>query len=32
MEHPSPEISAILAFDLAEATKHLAERDDCLKR
>ncbi len=27
-----PEISAILAFDLAEATKHLAERDDCLKR
>src|ERR1700687_3969228 len=26
------EISAILAFDLAEATKHLAERDVCLKR
>jgi DNA-3-methyladenine glycosylase II len=23
---------AILAFDLAEATKHLAERDECLKR
>jgi DNA-3-methyladenine glycosylase II len=27
-----PETSAILAFDLPEATKHLAERDDCLKR
>jgi DNA-3-methyladenine glycosylase II len=25
------ETSAIHAFDLAEATKHLAERDDCLK-
>lgn len=25
------ETSAILSFDLAEATKHLAERDDCLK-
>jgi DNA-3-methyladenine glycosylase II len=28
---PVTETSAILAFDLAEATKHLAERDDCLK-
>ena len=28
---PVTETSAIHAFDLAEATKHLAERDDCLK-
>jgi len=26
------ESSAVLSFDLAEATKHLAERDVCLKR
>jgi len=26
------ELSVIPSFDLAEATKHLAERDDCLKR
>jgi DNA-3-methyladenine glycosylase II len=26
------ETSAILSFDLAEATKHLSERDECLKR
>src|ERR1700676_5141744 len=29
---PVTETSAIHAFDLAEATKHLAERDQCLKR
>lgn len=29
---PVTESSAVLSFDLAEATKHLAERDDCLKR
>jgi DNA-3-methyladenine glycosylase II len=29
---PVPETSAIFAFDLAEATRHLSERDDCLKR
>ena len=28
---PVTETSAIHAFDLAEATKHLAERDDCLR-